>query len=98
MWCLYGDKGYISNPLERELADKGVTLITGMKKNMQPKVMELCDRLMLRKRFIIEPVFNQLKTYPKSSILGTVVVSALWSTFWWGSSYIYLNQRSRVSR
>ncbi|PCS24222.1 Mobile element protein [Candidatus Enterovibrio escicola] len=22
--CLYGDKGYISAPLERELADKGV--------------------------------------------------------------------------
>uniref|UniRef100_UPI0012382060 IS982 family transposase n=2 Tax=Candidatus Enterovibrio escicola TaxID=1927127 RepID=UPI0012382060 len=33
LWgCLYGDKGYISDPLERELADKGVTLITGMKK------------------------------------------------------------------
>ncbi len=30
--CLYGDKGYISGPLEREVADKGVTLITGMKK------------------------------------------------------------------
>ncbi|PCS23859.1 Mobile element protein [Candidatus Enterovibrio escicola] len=28
---LYGDKGYISGPLERELADKGVTLITGIK-------------------------------------------------------------------
>ncbi len=41
--CLYGDKGYISDPLERELADKGVTLITGMKKNMKPKVIKLWD-------------------------------------------------------
>ncbi|WP_263364242.1 transposase [Candidatus Enterovibrio escicola] len=27
--------------MERELADKGVTLITGVKKNMKPKVMKL---------------------------------------------------------
>ncbi|PCS24146.1 Mobile element protein [Candidatus Enterovibrio escicola] len=27
---LYGDKGYISSPLGRELADKGVILITGV--------------------------------------------------------------------
>ncbi|PCS22826.1 Mobile element protein [Candidatus Enterovibrio escicola] len=34
LWgCLYRDKGYISGLLERGLADKGVTLITGMKKN-----------------------------------------------------------------
>nr|WP_199399334.1 hypothetical protein [Candidatus Enterovibrio escacola] len=32
MECLYGDKGYIATPFEWELADKGVTLITGMKK------------------------------------------------------------------
>nr|WP_263363721.1 transposase [Candidatus Enterovibrio escacola] len=31
--CLYGDKGYISGLLERELADKGVIQITGMKKH-----------------------------------------------------------------
>ncbi|WP_104399763.1 IS982 family transposase [Vibrio penaeicida] len=62
LWgSLYGDKGYISGPLEQELADKGVTLITDVKKNMKPKVMKLWDRLMLRKRFIIETVFDQLK-------------------------------------
>ncbi|PCS22372.1 Mobile element protein [Candidatus Enterovibrio escicola] len=42
LWeCLYGDKSYISDPLDQELAEKGVTLITGMKKNMKPKVMKL---------------------------------------------------------
>ncbi|PCS22198.1 Mobile element protein [Candidatus Enterovibrio escicola] len=35
----YGDKGYISGPLEWKLVDKGVTLITGIK--MKPKVMKL---------------------------------------------------------
>nr|WP_150138051.1 transposase [Candidatus Enterovibrio escacola] len=34
LWgCLCGDKGYISDPLQRELANKGVTLITGVKKD-----------------------------------------------------------------
>ncbi|PCS21948.1 Mobile element protein [Candidatus Enterovibrio escicola] len=34
LWgCLYEDKGYISDPLERDLAIKGVTLITGVKKH-----------------------------------------------------------------
>nr|WP_241896460.1 transposase [Candidatus Enterovibrio escacola] len=31
--CLYGDKGYISAPLERELLNKEVTLIMGVKKH-----------------------------------------------------------------
>nr|WP_263363620.1 transposase [Candidatus Enterovibrio escacola] len=31
--CLSGDKGYTNGPLERELADKGVTLIMGVKKH-----------------------------------------------------------------
>ncbi|PCS23678.1 Mobile element protein [Candidatus Enterovibrio escicola] len=49
------------DPCERELADKGVLLITGVKKNMKPKVMKLWDRLILQKQFIIEIVFDQLK-------------------------------------
>nr|WP_263364501.1 transposase [Candidatus Enterovibrio escacola] len=61
--CLYGEKGYISGSLKRELADKGVILITGVKKNMKPKVMKLWNRLILRQRFIIETVFNQLKKH-----------------------------------
>uniref|UniRef100_UPI0016817240 hypothetical protein n=1 Tax=Candidatus Enterovibrio escicola TaxID=1927127 RepID=UPI0016817240 len=42
---------------------------------------------MLRKPLIIETVFDQLKTYLKSSILGTVIVSTVWSTCWLGSSH-----------
>uniref|UniRef100_UPI001237B604 transposase n=1 Tax=Candidatus Enterovibrio escicola TaxID=1927127 RepID=UPI001237B604 len=57
---LYGDEGYISDLLKRELSDRGVTLITSVK-NMKLKVMKLWDHLMLRKRFIIETVFDQLK-------------------------------------
>ncbi|PCS21508.1 Mobile element protein [Candidatus Enterovibrio escicola] len=39
MWWFYGDKDYISSSLEWELTDKGVILITDVKKNMKPKVM-----------------------------------------------------------
>nr|WP_199399262.1 transposase [Candidatus Enterovibrio escacola] len=44
--------------LDRELTDKGVILIAGVKKNKKPKMMKLWNRLMLRKRFIIETVFD----------------------------------------
>ncbi|PCS22297.1 Mobile element protein [Candidatus Enterovibrio escicola] len=37
---LYGDKGYISGPLERELSDKVVILMTDIK-NTKPKVIKL---------------------------------------------------------
>ncbi|PCS23754.1 hypothetical protein BTN49_0723 [Candidatus Enterovibrio escicola] len=37
-----------------------MTLITGIT-NMKPKVMKIWNHLMLRKRFIIETVFDQLK-------------------------------------
>ncbi|WP_158523562.1 hypothetical protein [Candidatus Enterovibrio escacola] len=35
--------------MEREFADKGVILITGVKKNIKPKLMKLWNYLMLRK-------------------------------------------------
>lgn len=58
---LYGDKGYISKKLTEELADNDINFVTGVRKNMKAKVMKVWDKLMLRKRFIIETVFDQLK-------------------------------------
>ena len=58
---LYGDKGYLSKALEANLSDKGVTLITTVRKNMKAKAMSLWDRAMLSKRFIIETINDQLK-------------------------------------
>lgn len=51
---LYGDKGYLSKPLEANLFEDDVTLITTVRKNMKVKAMSLWDRAMLSKRFIIE--------------------------------------------
>lgn len=58
---LYGDKGYLSERLKSNLSDKGVTLITTVRKNMKAKAMSLWDRAMLSKRFIIETINDQLK-------------------------------------
>ncbi|WP_150137453.1 transposase [Candidatus Enterovibrio escicola] len=66
-------KEYISGFLEKILAEKGISFITNKRKNMEPEVMKLWDRLMLIKRFIIETVFIRLKTYPKSSNFGIYV-------------------------
>lgn len=58
---LYADKGYLSQVLVDELAEQDITLVTSIRKNMQPKLMCLWDKLMLRKRYIIETIFDQLK-------------------------------------
>lgn len=58
---LFGDKGYLSQSLFIQLYERGVELITTIRKNMKPRVMSLIDRLLLRKRFIIETIIDQLK-------------------------------------
>jgi len=61
MGKLFGDKGYISKALFEELLSRGLQLITGIRKNMKNHLMLLWDKLMLRKRSMIESINNQLK-------------------------------------
>jgi len=58
---LFGDKGYISSTLFKELFQKNIQLITGIKSNMKNKLMHIQDKLLLRKRSIIETINDQLK-------------------------------------
>jgi hypothetical protein len=58
---LFGDKGYISQQLSDRLFQKGLQLITKVKKNMKNKLVLLIDKLLLRKRALIESVNDQLK-------------------------------------
>lgn len=59
---LFGDKGYISKELFTELFSNGVHLITKLRKNMKTKLLTpLKDAYHLRKRAIIETIFDQLK-------------------------------------
>jgi hypothetical protein len=58
---LFGDKGYISSTLFETLFDNGVHLVTGMRNNMKNRLMSLYDKIMLRKRSVIETINDQLK-------------------------------------
>ncbi|HEU5227280.1 MAG TPA: IS982 family transposase [Ktedonobacteraceae bacterium] len=58
---LFGDRGYISAPLTHLLFEQGLQLITRLRKNMKNHLMHLSDKLLLRKRAIIESIIDQLK-------------------------------------
>jgi len=58
---LFGDKGYISQKLFDLLFADGVQLVTKIRRNMKNKLMPIFDKLMLRKRAIIESINDQLK-------------------------------------
>ena len=58
---LFGDKGYISNKLFESLWENGIHLITKVRKNMKNKLMGIYDKLLLRKRGVVESVGNILK-------------------------------------
>lgn len=58
---LLGDKGYISKALKVKLLEKGLDLITRLRKNMKQFVLDKFDKALLRKRAIIETIIDQLK-------------------------------------
>lgn len=58
---LFGDKGYLSQPLTEQLRQRGLHLITRLKSNMKNRLILLSDKLLLRKRSIVETITDQLK-------------------------------------
>jgi hypothetical protein len=58
---LFGDKGYVSNPLKLFLSESNIEFITKLKRNMKEQEISAIDKILLRKRAIIETVFDQLK-------------------------------------
>ncbi len=58
---LYGDKGYLSKELTNMLFVDGLHLITNIRNNMKNCLMELKDKIMLRKRSVIETINDELK-------------------------------------
>ncbi|NDJ20032.1 IS982 family transposase [Myxacorys almedinensis] len=59
---VFADKGYVSQKLAKQLLETaGIQLITKLKRNMKQRLMPLTDRLMLRKRSVIETIIDQLK-------------------------------------
>jgi hypothetical protein len=58
---LFGDKGYISKAFSDMLFGNGIQLITAVKRNMKSKALSNEEKLLLRKRYIIEKVNDELK-------------------------------------
>lgn len=58
---LFGDKGYISKELVKILFTDGIHLVTGIRNNMKNSLMSMNDKIMLRKRSVIETVNDELK-------------------------------------
>ncbi len=58
---LFGDKGYLSSVLSELLFVNRIQLITNIKKNMKNSLMQLSDKILLRKRSVIETVNYELK-------------------------------------
>ena len=58
---MFGDKGYIKKELFEQLLNRGLQLITPLKSNMINKLVPMNDKILLRKRSVIETVNDQLK-------------------------------------
>lgn len=58
---LLGDKGYINQTLFEELYARGLKLITNVRAKMKNKFMTMEEKMLLRKRSIIETVYDLLK-------------------------------------
>ena len=57
----FGDKGYIGAEWAKKLAEMGVNLCTTVKNNMKKQLLSKLEKLLLRKRGIIETVNDLLK-------------------------------------
>lgn len=58
---LFGDKGYISKALSDILFSNGIQLITAVRRNMKSVALSNEEKLLLRKRSVIETVNDELK-------------------------------------
>jgi hypothetical protein len=58
---LYADKGYVSKKLTEILFVDGLHLITHIRNNMKNVIMEMKDKILLRKRSVIETINDELK-------------------------------------
>lgn len=59
---LFADKGYLSKSLTQWLHDtSNIELITHVRKNMKPKAKNHLDKRLLKRRVLIETVFDELK-------------------------------------
>lgn len=75
----FGDMAYLSQPIFEQLMQQGIHLITTLKSNMKNKLMVMTDKLLLRKRSIIETINSRI--FPRLSI-PAIAVPSTFSLTW----------------
>ena len=60
---LCGDKGYIGKQLFEFLFMNGIQLVNKVKNNMKNSLMSVSDKIMLRKRALVESVNDELRKF-----------------------------------
>jgi DDE family transposase len=59
---IFGDKGYLGKDFFKELFERGVQVISGIRKNMKNILMNLWDKVYLRRRVNVETIFSSIKS------------------------------------
>ena len=59
---IFSDKGYLSQLLLERLRQQGLHLVNGIGRNMKNHLMPLVEKVLLRKRCIIESLFDKIKS------------------------------------
>jgi len=77
---LFADKGYIARWLTETLVEQGLQLITTLKKNMKPVLRADFDKAILRRRSLIETVFDELKNLCQIERTRHPLTLISWST------------------
>ena len=58
---VFADRGYIKKELFEPLFEQGIHLVHGIRANMKNRLMPMWDKIMLRKRYVIECINELLK-------------------------------------
>ena len=67
----FGDKEYISQTLFEKLFIDGIHLVTKIRKNIKNNLMQTSDKVLLRKRALVETVNDELKKHLSDSTYKT---------------------------
>ena len=91
---LCADKGYIGQALFENLFLNGIQLVTKVKSNMKNSLMSIADKILLRRRALIEAVNDELKNIVQIEIPDIVHSVTLQSTLRQLSQYTAFLRRS----
>ena len=79
---LFGDKGYIGNPLAQELLRRGLTFFTRVRKNMKSLPLAIPDKLLLNAHNMAETIVAVSSNFLRSICPSTAWRSTLSCTSW----------------